>query len=69
MLRHNLYRTEADHCRALADDFSNRPEETFLLSAAAAYECLADEFKPIIKASCCGHSANESGAKDAFRCT
>jgi len=60
MLCHALYRNEADNCRALADEFSNRPERTFLLSAADVYECLADEFTPITKARCGAHLANEA---------
>ena len=37
------YRDEADNCRALADEFPDRPERPFLLNAADIFEGLADE--------------------------
>ena len=42
-MRERAYREKADSCRALADEFHDRPERPFLFNAADVYERLADE--------------------------
>ena len=59
-MRERAYRDEAENCRALADEFPDRPEGPFLLNIADVYECLAEEQTLITKARFGSHGSIEA---------